>query len=338
MKMDNKYQAITEDEAAQYDRQIRLWGLDAQKRLRASTVLVCGLCGLGAEITKNLVLAGVKSITLLDHCSVTPIDTTSNFLAPSDSIGQNIAEASQERARNLNPMVQVSVDTEDIANKPDNYFTEFDVVVIARCSNKEQLTRINEHCRRNNTLFYAGGLHGMFGYMFVDLNQHTFVEETKETTEVEIDGKKQKTEETKMTENTASYVPLSDALDVDWTSKDYAKMIKRMSCGYFIMQILLEFHSLHNRLPLPSSREADIHELLTIKHSLLDKMEVPQTKLPDSFPQLLFGQVSPACAIVGGVVAGEVIKAVSQKDRPHNNFFFYTPLDDGAGTVHLIGA
>ena len=29
---DNKSQAITEDEAALYDRQIRLWGLDAQKR------------------------------------------------------------------------------------------------------------------------------------------------------------------------------------------------------------------------------------------------------------------------------------------------------------------
>jgi len=301
-------------------------------------VLVCGMCGLGAEITKNLVLAGIKSITLLDHQAVTPLDTVANFLAPSESIGQNIAEASQERARNLNPMVQVNVDTEDITAKPDGYFTEFDVVIIARCSNKDLLTRINEHCRRNNTLFYAGGLHGMFGYMFVDLNQHTFVEETKETKEVEVNGKKEKMEETKMTKKTESFVPLSDALDVDWTSQDYAKMIKRMSVGYFVLQVLLEFYSLHSRLPLPSSRENDIHELLTIKHSLFDKMQVPQTKLPDTFPQLLFGQVSPACAIVGGIIAGEVIKAVSQKDRPHNNFFFYSPLDDGAGTVHLIGA
>ena len=32
---------ITEDEAALYDRQIRLWGLDAQKRLEISNVISC---------------------------------------------------------------------------------------------------------------------------------------------------------------------------------------------------------------------------------------------------------------------------------------------------------
>ena len=58
--------------------------------MRASKVLVAGIGGLGAEITKNLVLAGVKSVTLLDHRKVTQIDTYANFLAPHDSIGQNV--------------------------------------------------------------------------------------------------------------------------------------------------------------------------------------------------------------------------------------------------------
>ena len=33
--------AITEDEAALYDRQIRLWGLDAQKRWALYTAVLC---------------------------------------------------------------------------------------------------------------------------------------------------------------------------------------------------------------------------------------------------------------------------------------------------------
>lgn len=33
--------AITEDEAALYDRQIRLWGLDAQKRCALYTAVFC---------------------------------------------------------------------------------------------------------------------------------------------------------------------------------------------------------------------------------------------------------------------------------------------------------
>ena len=41
---------LTEDEAALYDRQIRLWGLNAQRRIRAARVLVAGLGGVGAEV------------------------------------------------------------------------------------------------------------------------------------------------------------------------------------------------------------------------------------------------------------------------------------------------
>lgn len=54
------------------------------------------------------------------------------------------------------------------------------------------------------------------------------------------------------------------------------------------------------------------------------------------FFRIVFGQLSPVCAIVGGVLAQEIIKAVSQKDLPHNNFFFFSTLD-GAGVVECIG-
>ena len=46
---------------------IRLWGLDAQKRLRAAKVCVFGLDSLGSEIVKNLVLAGIDQMTLVDN-------------------------------------------------------------------------------------------------------------------------------------------------------------------------------------------------------------------------------------------------------------------------------
>ena len=63
--------------------QIRLWGLDAQKRLRAARVLVAGMRGLGNEVTKNLVLAGVNSMTILDHEKMTKEDCVSSFLGKS---------------------------------------------------------------------------------------------------------------------------------------------------------------------------------------------------------------------------------------------------------------
>ena len=38
----------------------------AQRRMATSNVLIVGANGLGAEIAKNVILAGVKSVTMLD--------------------------------------------------------------------------------------------------------------------------------------------------------------------------------------------------------------------------------------------------------------------------------
>ena len=51
-----------------------------------STVLVVGAKGLGAEVCKNIVLAGVKSLTLLDHEPLGPADLGCRFLGNSDGV------------------------------------------------------------------------------------------------------------------------------------------------------------------------------------------------------------------------------------------------------------
>ena len=42
--------------------------------------------GLAAEVAKNLVLAGVHSLKMLDKQVLTEMDHTSNFLAPRDKV------------------------------------------------------------------------------------------------------------------------------------------------------------------------------------------------------------------------------------------------------------
>lgn len=46
--------------------------------------------GLGAEVAKNITLAGVKSVTLLDDGVVTKDDVCSQFLIPHDQVGKNV--------------------------------------------------------------------------------------------------------------------------------------------------------------------------------------------------------------------------------------------------------
>lgn len=45
-------------------------GHEAMRRMGASTVLISGMRGLGVEVAKNVVLAGVKSVTIHDEGTV----------------------------------------------------------------------------------------------------------------------------------------------------------------------------------------------------------------------------------------------------------------------------
>ena len=60
---------LNANESEQYDRQIRLWGVEAQRSIQASKILIWGMGGLGAETVKNLVLAGL-SATIADDATV----------------------------------------------------------------------------------------------------------------------------------------------------------------------------------------------------------------------------------------------------------------------------
>lgn len=346
-------QAITEEEAQLYDRQIRLWGLDAQKRLRASRLLVAGMRGLGAEVVKNLVLAGIKSLTMMDHEELTKEDGDSQFLAPRDKIGTNRAEASLDRVRKLNPGVEITVDKSHLDSKDAKFFNDnFDIVVVTNYP-KETILKVNKMCREGNTKFFAGNVFGYFGFSFMDLIEHEFVEEVKEKVAPKADeenkeepaAKKTKMEvdetETKMVKNVMKFVPLEDALGADWTQDAYKKRIKRMDPSYFMLQVLFEFQSKEGCSPRVAKREADIELLKQLRADVAKKLELPEkNKLVnedgDKLLELLFSELSPVAAIVGGVLAQEIIKVISNKDAPHNNFFLYNPMDS-CGVVEKIG-
>lgn len=80
---------ITEDEAALYDRQLRLWGVEAQNRMRQSRVLLAGsFRGISTEVAKNIVLAGVGKVSLLDDSKVEWRDLGSGYWQREEDIGQ----------------------------------------------------------------------------------------------------------------------------------------------------------------------------------------------------------------------------------------------------------
>lgn len=166
---------LTESEREQYDRQIRLWGLENQKTLRSTSILIAGLNGFGAEILKNILLTGVKSMTLLDDQVVTEEDFSSQYFIPRTTLGSNRAEESIPRAKKLNPSVKLLADTESLSNKTDEYFDQFQIVILCGFENAEIL-RVNKICREKGIKFFAGDVWGIFGWIFMDLQDHDYLE------------------------------------------------------------------------------------------------------------------------------------------------------------------
>ncbi|XP_059619741.1 SUMO-activating enzyme subunit 1 [Phlebotomus argentipes] len=321
---------LTIHEAELYDRQIRLWGLESQKRIRAARILICGLNGLGAEISKNVILAGVKSVTFLDHNVVSEADRCSQFLVPVTTLGQNRAEASLARAQALNPMVELKADQDILSAKPDNFFTSFDVVIVIGAPRREMI-RINNACRMKGVKFFATDVWGLFGYCFADLQEHNFIEDVFKHKIISKENDKVKTELVAVpTKKTLLFPPLQDVFEFDCCKYDYIKAVKRKGFALVMFLILHRFREEQNRDPCFKETSED-HAIL-----LQYRDEVVPGIIPDSAFTHLYAQISPAAAIVGGVVGQEVIKSISQKEAPHHNLFFFDP-ERGDGYIETIG-
>ncbi|XP_014482717.1 PREDICTED: SUMO-activating enzyme subunit 1 [Dinoponera quadriceps] len=323
---------LTDAEAELYDRQIRLWGLESQKRLRAAKILLIGLDGFGAEIAKNIILAGINAITFLDHRDVTNLDRCSQFFVPKEDIGKNKAEASLPRAQNLNPMVNVNADTAKVDDKPDEYFGQFDVVCATHCT-ITQLKRINRVCREQKVKFFAGDVWGSLGYTFADLLEHEYAEDIVQTRKVQIPESgepmvKEKFESITVTEkHTDIFVPFEVILYVPKSS------LPKESEIYHMMLIMLNYREKYGDDPQPNERGSE--NLKNIASQIIEKYELENT-IDHLIENDLYAQVSPVCAIVGGVMAQEIIKAVSQKGTPHNNLFVFNP-DTLCGKILKLG-
>ena len=164
---------MSADEIALYDRQIRLWGVKAQEKLRSARILLIGMKALANEIAKNLVLAGIGTMTILDPESITEDDLGSQFFISEGHVGQNRAQAALPQVQKLNPRVFLFADTEPILAKDPTYFLNFDIC-IATGLDITTLGTVNTFARLNGCKFYAAHTHGMYGYVFADLIIHDY--------------------------------------------------------------------------------------------------------------------------------------------------------------------
>lgn len=149
-----------------HSRQLAVYGREVMRRMAASSVLITGMNGLGVEIAKNVILAGVRAVTVHDKQDVQLSDLGAQFYLDENSIGQNRAESCRDKLQELNTAVEVAASTADLTL---DFLAQFQVVVCTNASLAEA-KELDELCHNHSPpiAFIRAETRGVFANVFCD--------------------------------------------------------------------------------------------------------------------------------------------------------------------------
>ncbi|KAG2437472.1 hypothetical protein HXX76_006122 [Chlamydomonas incerta] len=377
--------SLTEAHAAVYDRQLRVWGVEVQRRLMEAKVLILGLGGLAAEVAKNLVLAGVGRVGLRDDTPAAAAAPGCFLVDPAAAAeGLSVAEACARTLQGMNPLMAVAVEPgpphaaallpahhkhhgahppgESEAAALRALLGRYDLVVAAGGGPAgaglplEQVAALDGAARRLGVGVFAGAARGPSAWVFVDLGG-----EGGEGFGYTLKGETER--------RSLQYASFGGAMGAGLGAVN-----KRTHPLYLVLRACWHFEKEHSRPPagaadIPAVRAAfDAIAAATPAGAAGAAASLLPADLLEAFvvdgaapsaaasagaaaaaassaaagledeaaaaggleePQ---GELAPVCAVVGGVVANNVLRALSAVNPPLRNFFFYSYLvRDGLG-------
>jgi len=309
------------EELAIYDRQIRLWGLKAQKRMRKSNVLMVGTRGAASEIAKNLVLGGIGSFTILDEACVDDTLLESSFLLTADMVGDSAAMRLAASVQEYNPNVTVKGVNDDPRAMTVNALEDYNCVILCNQSLNTMLF-YNKLTRERNIALFTCNSMGLTAFMFADLVKHEYLQ--IKTTSEGIEKKKPKEE---------TWVSLSDMLDTPsevWTKAYRKRSMRHIKTVLLNALVALKFSSLDD----PNNVEATRIE--SFVKSKDPNFDITSTTLKHAF-RLRDVDIAPTNAVVGGQVGQEVLNFLQGRHCPMRNIRAFDLTKSNTGTEVFIG-
>ena len=142
-----------------YSRQIAVYGKNAMNSLTDAKVIILGFDGSCLELCKNLILAGVGLINLVDSSLVNIEDLAVNYYVSEFDIGKIAVDVIKDKLSELNPYVSLIVN--------DMSEDDYDVYILINNS-FENAKLLNEKVRSKNKKFIWLNTYGLMGNVFCD--------------------------------------------------------------------------------------------------------------------------------------------------------------------------
>jgi adenylyltransferase/sulfurtransferase len=158
-----------QDIHTRFERQISLpnFGLEAQQKIMASSVLIIGMGGLGCPALQYLVAAGVGRIGIVDGDSVAIHNLHRQILFTSQDVGLQKVAAALEKVKHIHPHIQFETYPEFISkNNAIDLISSYDIVL--DCTDRFSARYlINDVCVLKNKPFIFGALFQFQGQLAV---------------------------------------------------------------------------------------------------------------------------------------------------------------------------
>ncbi|TIA96521.1 hypothetical protein E3P94_03251 [Wallemia ichthyophaga] len=316
--------SISNQEASLYDRQIRLWGLSAQNKIRSShVVLVNALRGCSCEVAKNLTLAGVGKLTLIvehtDWDNVKVDGSTAIFIRGGENNTQSTEDTFKSNINNLNPHVQVEIKSVDsYSNLVDAYKTAN--IVIATDLQPHTYNAIHSQLNPLTPLYLIGTL-GLAGYVIVTNGS------------VDASG-------SEMVHKTLDQLTQSKPGTKTRKLREKRDLLGKWR-GWLLVMAWWSWLENERRSVTTESEDVDrFYDTLLNKAKyadLIDDNPLPFTKadVAQLIPSLNTS-IAPVHATLGGFIAQDVISAISSKHPGTNNAWNWLSYDAKLGVFSRL--
>lgn len=211
---------------------------------------------------------------------------------------------------------------------------------------------LNAGARVAQKPFYAGASHGMYGYIFADLVDHSFVIQREqsnratrpgpESTTRTITGIQTKRENGKAIELVTKqelYSPLMLVKDSPLPPEigNNQRRLKKVHPLLTCVRALWEFQrNGHGIFPRTQEQLPLYATIANLKHKEL--LLPPETLTSDflrTFLQNLGSELAPVTAFLGGQLAQDVINVLGQREQPIQNLMLFDG-EDSAGPVYAL--
>jgi len=157
--------SLSQPEIERYSRQMLIprWGLEGQRKLKASKVLIAGLGGLGCLSSLYLAAAGVGKIILIDKEKFDLNNLNRQVLCSHRDLGRFKAEVAKEKLEALNPEIEVEAIVLGITeNNVSDVMRDADVIVDGLDDWRTRFI-INDYCVMRGIPFVHAGVSEFYG-------------------------------------------------------------------------------------------------------------------------------------------------------------------------------